>query len=233
MADGLQTFKRYELKYMLNIEKYNKLLDVMQGYMKQDEYGRHTIRNIYYDTDDYLLIRRSLEKPMYKEKLRVRSYGDSETVFVELKKKYKGVVYKRRLKMTDTEAEHLLLDTDAKGDSSQICNEILYFKKFYNNLRPKVRLNYEREAFFGLEDANFRMTFDHNVRIHKYETEHDFSAKKYPVIDGDCVLLEVKTEKGLPFWLLKFFEENEVYKTSFSKYGTAYNNWLLGSGCVI
>lgn len=97
-------FKRYELKYMLTLEQKAKVLAAMEPYMELDKYGRTTIRNIYYDTDTYLLIRRSIEKTAYKEKLRIRSYSRADkdsTVFVELKKKYQSVVYKRRISLPE------------------------------------------------------------------------------------------------------------------------------------
>ena len=81
-------FKRYELKYMLTLEQKEKILEAMSPYMQLDKYGRTTIRNIYFDTDSYRLIRRSIEKPAYKEKIRIRSYAQAtadSTVFVELK----------------------------------------------------------------------------------------------------------------------------------------------------
>ena len=100
-------FKRYEMKYMLTIEQKQRLLDIMAPYMALDQYGRSSIRNIYFDTNTYRLIRNSIEKPIYKEKLRIRSYGraaEDSTVFVELKKKYNHVVYKRRISLPEAEA---------------------------------------------------------------------------------------------------------------------------------
>ena len=117
-------FKRYELKYMLTLEQKQKVLAAMAPYMKLDNYGRTTIRNIYYDTDTYLLVRRSIEKPAYKEKLRIRSYSQAEpdsTVFVELKKKYKHVVYKRRISLPEEEAilEQLQQETTETEEVSE------------------------------------------------------------------------------------------------------------------
>ncbi len=92
-------FRRYENKYLLNDRQLEALKNSLSKYMAQDAHGSYTICNIYFDTDDFLLARRSLEKPKYKEKLRLRSYGvpkGSDQVFAEIKKKYDGVVYKRR-----------------------------------------------------------------------------------------------------------------------------------------
>ena len=75
---AINTFKRYELKFLLNDEQYNSILPVIHQYMNPDKYcvggKEYGIYNIYYDTDDNYLIRTSLEKPYYKEKIRLRSY---------------------------------------------------------------------------------------------------------------------------------------------------------------
>ena len=138
-------FKRYEMKYMLTKEQKELVLQAMAEYMKPDEFGRSTICNIYFDTPDYQLIRRSLEKPVYKEKLRVRSYGKAKedgTVFVELKKKYKGVVYKRRISTSEKEAMAYLIQGEELSKQSQITDEISYFKQMYQGLQPAVYLSY-------------------------------------------------------------------------------------------
>lgn len=222
-------FKRREMKYKLTVAQYELLQSVMQEYMTLDQYGVHTIQNLYFDTEDYLLIRRSIEKPRYKEKLRVRAYGmanEQSTVFVELKKKFKGIVYKRRVAMTDKQAHEFLAGQLPADHPSQIIKEIDYFMHFYKNLRPRVLLSYQREAYFGKEDPNFRMTFDQKVLVR--DQDIDLSKAPYgdPILPSNTVLLEVKTNLGLPRWLLDFFSEHHIFKTSFSKYGTAYQNIL-------
>lgn len=216
-------FKRYELKYLFTQSQYLSLLNIMKQHMTQDNFGRHTINNVYFDSPDFLLIRRSLEKPCYKEKLRVRSYGkNSENVFIELKKKYDGVVYKRRLELPRKEAYDFLLNDIPLTNQTQISKEIAYFLKCYGNLSPALLLSYEREAFYGNQNNDFRMTFDHNIRI------KETTSKYYENIQSDqLVLLEVKTGMGIPSWLLDFFSQNQIFKTSFSKYGIAYQKFLL------
>lgn len=143
------TFKRYELKYLLSGQEKEQILQSMKGYMKLDSYGRTTIRNIYFDTDTFRLIRRSLEKPVYKEKLRVRSYQSvcqEDPVFVELKKKYQSVVYKRRLVLPQSQVMNSLGCGKLLPVNSQIGKEIRYFQKYYGSLLPAVFLSYEREA---------------------------------------------------------------------------------------
>ena len=143
-------FKRYELKYMLTRKEKTAVLEAMEPYMALDSYGRTTIRNIYFDTENYRLIRRSIERPAYKEKLRLRSYkasGPEDPVFVELKKKYKSVVYKRRLIAAQAQAMECLQKGEHLPVNSQIADEIQYFCSYYGKLFPTVFLSYEREAY--------------------------------------------------------------------------------------
>lgn len=217
-------FKRYEIKYMLTKEQQAVIKDAMQEHMIADVHGRNTTCSLYFDTPDYLLIRRSLEHPFYKEKLRLRSYGvatPETTVFVELKKKYDSVVYKRRIGMTESEAEQFLLQHKPAADS-QICREIAYCLENYPNLAPAVMLSYEREAFYGKDDHEFRMTFDDTIlwRDHHLSVKDGIFGE--PVLPEDKVLLEIKTGTSIPIWLVRVLSENHIYKTSFSKYGTAY-----------
>ncbi|MFI3237572.1 MAG: polyphosphate polymerase domain-containing protein [Lachnospiraceae bacterium] len=223
-------FKRYELKYFMTIEQYVMLKSIMQDTMKIDAFGMNTIHNIYFDTPDYRLIRKSLEKPCYKEKLRVRSYGtlgDETPLFVELKKKYNGVVYKRRMELPYEEAFDFLLHQIPLHEETQIAKELSYFMEFYGNLAPALLLSYEREAYYGKEDPEFRMTFDHNIRIKTEDILQNDCGDITHVLEDDRVLLEIKTGLAIPTWLLHFLSSNQIYKTSFSKYGTAYQKILL------
>lgn len=153
-------FQRYELKYLLTQEQKKKILQAMAPYMELDQYGRTTIRNLYFDTGNYRLARHSIEKPSYKEKLRVRSYSQADPespVFVELKKKYRNVVYKRRIALPEKEAMEWLQGGSCSQDV-QISREVDYFLSYYRNLAPVVFLSYEREAFF-LEERIYKTSF--------------------------------------------------------------------------
>lgn len=159
-------FKRYEIKYMLTQEQKQKVLQAMEPYMALDDYGHTTIRNIYFDTDNYRLIRRSIDKPAYKEKLRVRSYTQANahsTVFVELKKKYQSVVYKRRMALPELEAMQWLTKEQPLPKDTQISREIEYSLSYYRTLRPAVFLSYEREAYYEKNGGDFRVTFDDTI----------------------------------------------------------------------
>ena len=155
-------FKRYELKYMLDVEQMRRILEAMAPYMAPDAYGLVTIRNIYFDTDNYLLIRRSLEKPVYKEKLRIRSYelADGQSpVFVELKKKYQSVVYKRRVSLPEAQAMAWMCHGTGCPEG-QIARELEFARCRYENLKPAVFLSYDRQAYYSLDGSDFRVTFD-------------------------------------------------------------------------
>lgn len=227
-------FKRYELKYMLTLEQKEKVLLTMAPYMKPDKYGRTTIRNIYYDTDTYLLIRRSIEKPVYKEKLRIRSYGRAEpdsTVFVELKKKYKHIVYKRRISLPEKEATEWIAGERHCHKNTQISEEVDYFLDYYKTLHPAAFLSYEREAFYANDGSDFRVTFDDNVLCRLENLSLESEVYGTPILPEGKVLMEIKCSCGIPLWMAHILSEEHIYKTSFSKYGTAYKTIIFPQLC--
>jgi len=227
-------FKRYELKYMLTLEQKAKVLAAMEPHMELDKYGRTVIRNIYYDTDTYLLIRRSIEKPTYKEKLRIRSYSRANrdsTVFVELKKKYKSVVYKRRISLPEEEAMEWISGERHCHKHTQIANEIDYFLDYYKTLHPAVFLSYEREAFYARDGSDFRVTFDDNILCRQEDLSLESEVYGTPILPEGKVLMEIKCSGGIPLWMVHVLSEEHIYKTSFSKYGTAYRTMIFPQLC--
>lgn len=223
------TFKRYEIKYLLTEQEKKAVLQAMEPYMKLDDYGRTTIRNIYFDTDTYRLIRRSLEKPAYKEKLRMRSYhaaAPDDTIFLELKKKYHSVVYKRRIALSQIQVMNSFREKKPLSICSQIADEIEYFRSYYEGLHPTVFLSYEREAFYSLDGGDFRITFDENILYRN----HDFSlgSKIYgiPLLNDRQSLMEIKTSGGIPLWMCHELTRLRLYHASFSKYGAAYYHMI-------
>ncbi len=223
-------FKRYELKYMLTSEQKERVLASMKPYMKLVKYGRTTIRNLYFDTDTYLLIRRSIEKPVYKEKLRIRSYSKANadsTVFVELKKKYKHVVYKRRMHLTENEAMKWLSGEKHTEKHTQISNEIDYFMEHYGTLHPTVFLSYEREAYYSNGGGDFRVTFDDNILCRGEDLSLQSDAYGTSILPEGKVLMEIKCSGGIPLWMTEVLSKEKIYKTSFSKYGTAYRTLIF------
>ncbi len=223
-------FKRYELKYMLTLEQKEKILKAMSAYMELDKYGRTTIRNIYFDTDNYRLIRRSIEKPAYKEKLRIRSYNRAtshSTVFIELKKKHENIVYKRRLPMQEQDAMAWVCRQRGCPVDTQISRELDYFINFYGKLKPTVFLSYEREAYYDKEGGDFRVTFDDNILCRQTDISLCSPAYGTPILPQGKVLMELKCSGGIPLWMVEVLSREKIFKTSFSKYGTAYSNLIF------
>lgn len=223
------TFKRYEIKYLLTSQQKERILQVMEPYMKLDCYGRTMIRNIYYDTNSFRLIRRSLEKPAYKEKLRIRSYqaaAGEDPVFVELKKKYQSVVYKRRLTLPEEQAMYAFRYNLPLPVHSQIAQEIEYFRAYYAGLHPTVFLAYEREAYYSLDGGEFRVTFDENILYREYNFSLGSKVSGTPLLAEGQTLMEIKTAGGLPLWMSRELNRLRVYPASFSKYGAAYRQMM-------
>lgn len=218
-------FERYEIKYLLTRAQKEAVMSAMEDRVEPDSFGCSTIRNLYYDTDNYRLVRRSLERPVYKEKLRVRSYGTAkpdDEVFIELKKKYQSVVYKRRTGIREKDVADYLSGRIPAANPCQITDEIDYFCKFYGNLSPKVFLSYEREAFFGKNDSGFRVTFDENILWRTTDLSLEAGVYGENILQPGQTLMELKTSGGIPLWMVEILTAQRLQKTSFSKYGSAY-----------
>ncbi|MBR5136783.1 MAG: polyphosphate polymerase domain-containing protein [Clostridia bacterium] len=223
-------FKRYELKYLVTREQQQAILSAMEPYMQLDAYGETIIRNIYFDTDNYRLIRRSIERPMYKEKLRIRSYSQAEqfsTVFVELKKKFNSIVYKRRLPLPHQHAMNWIKGSADCPVDTQISREIDYFRNFYGKLKPSVFLSYRRFAYFDKSGTDFRVTFDDQILCRQEDLNLSSPVYGEPILDPELVLMEIKCSGGIPLWMTKVLSSMKIYKASFSKYGTAYENLIF------
>jgi hypothetical protein len=217
---GKSIFQRFENKYIISLEQFNKLKVLILKHLEEDKYGLTTIQSLYFDTPSYLLIRRSIEKPDYKEKLRIRGYGivnKDDNIFFEIKKKYDGIVYKRRVVMKEHEAYEMFYNHDCVD--SQIKKEIAYFNELYDDLKPRLLMMYDRTAY---EKVDLRITVDDNVRFRTDNLNLSSEPIGTRLLPKDQLLLEIKSAGAMPLWLVNFFSENKIYKTSFSKYGEAY-----------
>lgn len=215
-------FERHEKKYRLTQAQYELLLPRLDQWMQRDQYGVHTICSLYFDTEDFLLIRRSLQKPRYKEKLRLRSYGvpaDDDIVYLELKKKLNGVTYKRRASMPFAQARAWL--TGHELPDGQILREIDYFLSLYHPL-PRIALFYERLALFGREDNRLRVTFDTDIRWRRGDLAFAEGDAGALLLQPGERLMEIKTPGAIPLDLARLLSELRIYPVSFSKYGEAY-----------
>ena len=234
MAEIQSSFKRCEKKYLLTEAQYRAVRLGMAPFMKPDAYPVYSVSNVYYDTDRYDLIRASLEKPVYKEKLRLRSYGvpgSCDEVFIEIKKKFDDVVYKRRITMTMREAA-LYLSGARRGDGSQIGREIDWFMGFYRP-SPKVFIAYDREAYAAADGGELRITFDTALRARSNDTDLRFGDYGVPLLADDLRLMEIKIPGAAPLWLARLLSENGIFPSSFSKYGEYYKQFILGGRTAV
>ena len=220
--------KRYELKYILSPEQRDFFTEQIKGHMEVDKFGLTSIASLYYDTPDYLLIRNSIEKPAFKEKIRLRSYGiatDDSPVFLELKRKAYGIVYKRRVQSTIPLVQKFF---DGEGDifaGGQINHEITYFRDYYKNLVPACMIIYDRTAYYQ-PDGDLRLTIDGNPRYRTDDLDLRISMDGISLLPPGYSILEVKVQESMPLWLTAILDKGKIYKASFSKYGTAYQQQL-------
>lgn len=225
------TFKRKEVKYLINEHERAELQTLLDEHMRPDEHGRSLLCNLYLDTPTSQLIRRSMEHPVYKEKLRLRTYGVAGAhtpAFVEIKKKFRGVVYKRRVATTYSDAMAAVAEQRAPGEG-QVTREIDYMFAHYDNLAPRMYLAYEREAYFGKDNRDFRMTFDTNIVARSADLTLTIVPSGEELLPPGHMLMEVKTAGGMPLWLTSYLSEHNLRKTAFSKYGLAYTHQLEGA----
>ncbi len=241
---AISTFKRKEIKFILDEEQFQTLNSVLTEHMNYDEYcvdgKEYGIYNVYYDTPDNYLIRESLEKPYYKEKIRLRSYAspaaENDSVYLEIKKKIGGIVTKRRISLTLGQADAFLtkgeLPEVRKGKSaakdyiqSQVLNELVVFMKNYP-IEPKQYISYQRSAYFGKDDSSFRLTFDRAITQRRFDVSLDKPNYGTQLLPPGQYLMEVKIGASMPMWLSEQLAELGIYKTSFSKYGRAFRTFV-------
>lgn len=217
-------FKRYEIKYLLNESQKTRLLKEISADLFPDTYGKSTISSLYMDTPEFRMIRNSLDGKVYKEKLRLRSYGlasDGDKVFLEIKKKFKGVVYKRRVPLLLKEAMDYL-NTRKMPVKSQIMHEIDYAFSFYQNPSPAFQISYDREAFYWKTDSDIRLTFDTCVRYRTEKLNLSTENRGKIILPVGEYILEVKTSGGMPLKLCSALDKCGIYPRSFSKYKNSY-----------
>lgn len=208
----MDKFRRVEEKYLLNKNKY----------IKGDVYPKYAICNIYFDNDLNESIINSLEKPIYKEKVRIRSYGVIDKngyLYLELKKKYKEIVGKRRIKLTLLELNKYL--NNELELNNQIFKEIDYVIK-HNKFKPKLFVVYDRKSFVSIDNENLRITFDSNLRSRRDNLTLDYNDLGTQFFKDDIYIMEIKTLDSIPLWLSTILSELNIYPASFSKYGEIY-----------
>lgn len=231
----MEVFQRVEQKYVLKEEDYQKLFSKIKNHIEKDYYFQSTICNIYFDTSQNELIINSLEKPMFKEKVRLRSYNipkEEDKVFLELKGKYKGVVFKRRVEVTLKDFyKYMENGKMPKSSNCQIMKEIDYYIK-KNSLRPKIFLAYDRESYFDKENQDFRITFDKNLRSREEDLRLEEGDAGKLFSKENLYIMEIKSLASIPMWFAKILSELKIYPQSFSKYGNIYKQSKEELSCL-
>lgn len=222
--------KRYELKYLLTPEQTAYFTKAIEGHMVMDHFGLTSIASLYYDTPDFRLIRTSIEKPPFKEKIRLRSYGLAtmeSPVFLELKRKAYGIVYKRRVQSTIPLVQKFF---GGEGDicaGGQINREITNFRDYYQDLGPACLVIYDRTAYYE-PGGDLRLTIDYRPRYRTEDLKLTCSMDGILLLDQGYTILEIKVQQAIPLWLTKILTDGKIYKTSFSKVGAAYRHQMTG-----
>lgn len=245
---AIEVFNRYEMKYVIEDAVFQALYQRLSDHMIPDQYGKngafYTISNLYYDTPDNDLIRISLDKPVYKEKLRLRCYGKklpelfasdhSDMVFLEIKKKFDGLVNKRRTKLRLSDAYRFFSEPESYSANGalpdymnrQVTREIAYLPRLYRELKPAVYLSYDRCALFGRDGSDVRITFDKNILARRYDLGLEYGSYGDLVLPDGKWIMEIKVSQAQPLWLSRLLAEYHVYPRGFSKYGTEYAAFL-------
>lgn len=231
---AIEVFNRTEIKYLLSDDDKNALMSIIGNYMNSDPYNKdgktYSICNLYLDTTADELIVKSLEKPIFKEKIRLRSYGTAkltDTVYLESKKKFESVVNKRRTPCILQDAYKYFEDGTLpinEKTNHQVLGEIDYIMKFYN-LKPKVFISYDRLAFFEKGNSDFRLTVDKNIQTRRTDLRLDIAPNGTQLLPEGKWLMEAKAFKAFPLWFVHFLSERKLFSTSFSKYGAEYKNY--------
>ncbi|MCL1842606.1 MAG: polyphosphate polymerase domain-containing protein [Defluviitaleaceae bacterium] len=222
-------FKRHEKKYLITSEQAQNIQSILPGRMTPDGTGTYWVQNIYFDNNRWDVINISMDKPYFKEKMRLRCYGDINTanhVFLELKKKYAGIVYKRRVALPK-QALDIPLENALESDDSQIARELKFYLQTAQVSR-KMFLSYRRAAFMGMgENSPLRITFDSTIRYRTNKLDFIHSPKDGSLVfPENAVIMEIKTPFSIPLWLARFLSENKIFGTSVSKYGVCFSDFF-------
>lgn len=231
MSNFQKIFKRKEIKYKLSFEHFESFKEELLNFMKDCGYGLHQISSLYYDTKSYDFALAPLFNPSFKEKFRVRSYGQAskdKDIFLELKKKFKGITYKRRISQNFSlfEENFPQLSCEENFSSLQIKKEIEYFVK-KNSLEPKILISYDRLAFQQKNDENFRVTFDFDIKFKLEDLDLTKENSGQKVDEKLEVLMEVKAANSYPLFFTQLLSKYKIYPSSFSKYSTTFQNHIL------
>lgn len=242
---AIETFKRYEKKYIVNNDQYIKFRSELYKYMEYDSYCKggkvYPVCNIYFDDDDNSVIKHSVSKPYFKDKLRIRSYKEfpqeNDVIFLELKKKIGGIVTKRRTELSLRDCRRYIntgeYPPEAETDyrMNQVLHEVDYFRKLYD-VKPMTYLSYERLAYFGKDNKEFRITFDNNMISRRYDLQLEYGSYGENLLPDDFTLMEIKIIGAMPMWCASLLSELSIFARGFSKYGQDYKMYETGKNAI-
>ena len=218
-----QVIQRIEKKYLLDAKQCTSLLNRIRSYISEDIYPASSIYNLYLDTERFDLIHRSMEKPPFKEKLRIRSYdpilSDEASVFLEIKRKYAATVCKRRMQLRYKDCMAFLNKPNLK--TGQIEKELSYTLRQYQ-VQPRIFLAYDRISYVGIQEPQLRITIDAHIRSRFEQLCLADNAYNESLFPTDMLLLEIKAVRCYPLWLSRALSDEKLYPTSFSKVGQVF-----------
>lgn len=220
-------FSRNEKKYQITQHKAAQLVEAISNKMKPGKYGTYWVQNLFFDTDNWDIIHTSMEKPHYKEKMRLRCYGTPETtdrMFLEFKKKYDGVVYKRRFPIVPAELANYTINEILSRANTQIAKELVYHIQ-QKGVTEKFYISYNRQEFTGVHDEDLRLTIDSNI---SYRLDSLFFTQPQldcSALDPNKFLLEIKMPLSIPLWLSHILSDLGIFASSFSKYAACFTDW--------
>lgn len=247
MPDYRETFARKEVKYKLSGTQTAAAKREAEKHLALGPFGTSTISSLYFDTPEHAMIARSLEKPIYKEKLRLRWYSgstmeDASAVFLEMKKKFKGIVYKRRVQVSAESAMRLVADcrqpgaiecmpseTASEQTQHQIAREIEALIKRWPGLQPSALIRCDRKAFEEEGELGLRVTFDEKLTGQSLIGAH---CSPIALLDSGSIM-EIKAHGAYPTWLIELLSAQRAYPSSFSKYGEFYKKQAIPRASAI
>jgi VTC domain len=243
-ADGchvsgvVKHFNRFELKYLLPVERVPALVSALSPYVRADPHSEgagpsgYPIHSVYWDSPQLRCFWEKIEGLKVRRKLRLRRYGDADDVFLEIKQRVDRTLQKRRVvwplaRVAEAE-EPDALDALLEESDDRVAREILFLRRTYD-LRPTMGISYRRRAFFARNESDLRVTFDTRVQYHAAEPSvAQLGESGRYVVAPALAVLEIKFGHAVPLWLCKLVSHFELRMVRFSKYCSAVDRAWFG-----
>lgn len=232
LSHTIRRFNRFELKYLITLKQAELFKKALRAYLFADEHGngngRYALASLYYDSPDLRCYWEKVDGLRFRRKLRIRRYETDAPltadtpVFVEIKQRLDKVTQKRRVILPYGDALRLCnerqLPDEVAPEDETVMNEIYAYLWQYN-LRPVSIVRYERQAFIGTDyDLGLRVTFDTslNYQVHQLLLEEEPSS--LPMLPADRVVMEIKVNERIPYWLTEMIAAHNLKMIRVSKY---------------